>query len=955
VSFKYLPSGRNADLLDEGNVLIVVAADTGDEFYWLDDDGDNLATPSANVIDVAGRAYRAILDYGIVYPQDHVAGQPVSGYRLGGQDFLDNTIGSIVSTLITRAQERGALTGLEYDFDSDVDSNGTPWPSSITISYTGGTTITKVLDQLLSMGLVEERMTGRTLQLFVPGTLTADRPTVILRRGQGVITSPRKRTRASIRSVVLALGDNNSAVEIVNAAAVTRYGRREAYSGIGGVADFNVLTAIATSQSTDLSDASENLTLEYVPTPQIPVAGIAYRCGDTIRYDQRRLADGTLEHLQVNSIAWAVDNQGGRVVSVEILDEWITSAEKRQLAVDALTNNSQTPWAVPHDRPGADTVPPSAPLNVALTTSVAFTTPHTAGELRESSASAIVDWDPVDRNNDGSVYDDQGPYYVSLLYPTTGGGQWSAEQSAAAPPITISGLPWSTGVQARVRAQDKAGNSSDWAFSNVATTVAAYSSPAKAAAPTLYSVYGQIHATWNGKDSTGATPVSPVVGAEVHTSLVSGFTPDDSTRVEFMPGGPLTLVLRPRAYTQPTYVRLVLVDYLGQRGTPSDQASITPAQVVAADLTDGLIGTAKLADAAVITAKIADASVNDAQIASVSAGAITTGNLTANVVNAGFLRTAQSGARVQASSAGIQAYNAAGQPTTAFNTDGTAVLTGTFGAVDVSGPLWFRTAAGQPFFLMDPSQSAFSSVPTIYFGSNSAYEYASGLLANQVGGDGYTVTLQAPQVYAPPSSRDDWLTQAIVMHNYDDAHSTNIEGGAVRFNLHNYIYPAGPGITHIRFRDSMVRTSDSSSLTENAPGVMFFASVADFGYHQTALRGYQNCLDAVQEDDGTGITAWAAVRYLSPAPQSNERVKTDITALPFRAADVIRAHPAKQWRYRPDAADPRRLHLGPMSDDLPEQLVERHGDDVFLDAGSMLGLLWAVFAEIDETLTAQAA
>lgn len=91
------------------------------------------------------------------------------------------------------------------------------------------------------------------------------------------------------------------------------------------------------------------------------------------------------------------------------------------------------------------------------------------------------------------------------------------------------------------------------------------------------------------------------------------------------------------------------------------------------------IDTLLIADAAITNAKIANLAVNDAQIANVSAGKLTVGTLTADITVSSRIKTANTGARVELSSSGLNAYNSAGTQTVAISSaDGSATIIGNF-------------------------------------------------------------------------------------------------------------------------------------------------------------------------------------------------------------------------------------------------------------------------------------
>lgn len=69
--------------------------------------------------------------------------------------------------------------------------------------------------------------------------------------------------------------------------------------------------------------------------------------------------------------------------------------------------------------------------------------------------------------------------------------------------------------------------------------------------------------------------------------------------------------------------------------------------------------------------------IDDAHISDLTVSKVTAGTIMAQWIMAGSIKTAESGARVELSGAGIKQYNASGVETVAVNTDGSAKFTGT--------------------------------------------------------------------------------------------------------------------------------------------------------------------------------------------------------------------------------------------------------------------------------------
>lgn len=90
------------------------------------------------------------------------------------------------------------------------------------------------------------------------------------------------------------------------------------------------------------------------------------------------------------------------------------------------------------------------------------------------------------------------------------------------------------------------------------------------------------------------------------------------------------------------------------------------------------IGTILIEDAAITNAKIGSLAVNDANIANMNVGKLVAGTLSADITVSARIKTANSGARVELSSAGLLQYNSSGTQTVNISNTGAVDITGTF-------------------------------------------------------------------------------------------------------------------------------------------------------------------------------------------------------------------------------------------------------------------------------------
>jgi hypothetical protein len=933
----------DAPLSERGNATIIAADEPylrvyeggveQPDWYMLDDDGDNLADAggTARPVSIAARGVRCLLEWAVVYPQAYVPGGQVAGLDPSWV-FASATPGKIMLDLINAAKARGAIPQISVNFTATTDSSGNPWASVYSITYSAGTDLLEVLDKMCDAGWCDSRMVGLQLRLYnLDTTLAVDKPGSVLRNGQGVTDGPRKRTRRAIYSTLLGVGDEGAMVEVTSAPALGKYGRREGFEGRSGITDLGTLSAVTQESLNKQSDASESVTVVIDPAaPGQPVPMTDFLPGYYIRYDRRRLNDSTLEPMRVQSIAWAIDSSGPHI-SIELNDMWVDAQTRLTRRITALTGGSSANERVPQPTPPTDdTVAPLAPASVTVTPSVYYPQRNALLPTRAAVAAATISWPTVLLNTDGTDYKDAGSYIVSILLPSRSGTGWSAEQIARTNSTFISGFTFGEALQARVATQDSSGNRSDWTYSPSVTLTGGTPGPIpQAPDPFLETRMGQVWATWNGVDRTGAQLDPWVVGAEVHTSATAGFTVSDATRQDLL-GTQGTSVVPGRQLGVPTYVRLVLVDYLGNRGTPSNAVSVTATQFVSADIFDGAIGSAKLADLVVTTAKIANLAVNDAKIASVSAGKITTGTLIADVLLGAQIRTATSGARVVVSNLGIQEFNALNQTVVNLDTSGNATFSGSVTTAEVTN--YVRAISGASQIVINPHgvqwpdgtlapMLILSNGGTAERSSGGLYTYQEVLDANR---KWVHAMLRTPGAYVPLTGSTN--------EQYSYVQVSTV-GRSTPYTVDTQV-PAKVTIG-LASRNSVffvANLSTDTSASASNPGMVLN------GPTPAGIRNSAGFLDAVN-DTGSG---YVTMRAASFAAQSNERIKTDIADVDLDVLDVLRANPAKQWRYRPEHADSSRLRLGPMADRLPDHMVERDGDDTFTDLHSGLGFLWKV-------------
>lgn len=145
---------------------------------------DNIAKTYANaeenagkILSVSGRGGMALLDDAIIY--DGNTGET-------SREFSAVTKASILITLVTEAQTRGALAALTLDFDAVNDSASVAWTDSETYKLNVGTSLLDVMRQFAKTGIDFEMnysAGGFVLSAYKNGTGTDKSETIYFRTG----------------------------------------------------------------------------------------------------------------------------------------------------------------------------------------------------------------------------------------------------------------------------------------------------------------------------------------------------------------------------------------------------------------------------------------------------------------------------------------------------------------------------------------------------------------------------------------------------------------------------------------------------------------------------------------------------------------------------------------------------------------------------------------------------
>lgn len=219
--------------------------------------------------------------------------------------FSALTVGAFVKTLVDEGKSRGAIPGLTLGFTITHDSNGVEWEGSIpprSLSY--GDDLLSQIRSLAEEGIVDWRIVGRRLDMFVPGTLGATKD-VTLRNGRDIIEAPDDEDASEMAGRVAVLGDDGRSLEIV-APSAGPWGLEEELIQAPGTTDIGALTLIATVEQEKRSSPRVQMTRQVLMTGKYQ-PNVHYGIGDTIDAPDDH---GTIAPLRVRQITTTIDQNG---------------------------------------------------------------------------------------------------------------------------------------------------------------------------------------------------------------------------------------------------------------------------------------------------------------------------------------------------------------------------------------------------------------------------------------------------------------------------------------------------------------------------------------------------------------------------------------------------------------------------------------------------------------------
>jgi hypothetical protein len=605
---------EDVDSLGLGDQSVIEIAPNGQSHYnmWYSVDGTTGTKTADDQIwrSLSGKSIVNWLADAIVYPSSwpvvpkyDSAGNitPI----IAGHMFQNATPGTIMQTFITRAVSRGALAWLDAStFTGTTTSDSVAWSSTLTTTYTTGTSLLQVLQDLAARRLIQFRMNGMQLQIFnYDSQITHYTPEqVTFQRGKNILEQNSNTDSSQAGGTILIQGDQIAIREITDSTLTTATGRRrERFVAQGGITDNITLDMLATAELTIAGHIKTEDSLG-VKDDGVVVPWTSYDVGDWVWED----VNGTITNIQIKQIAASGQDSNNLKIGLTLGDLLSDIDLKLQQRVDNITGTGASSYgALPNTV--NNYLAPAAPTGLTVTPTA----------YRDSNGIDMcqisMSWTAVTTNVDGSVLSDLARYEIQYKI---GSSAWSVAHNVI-PTMNVgffSNIPSGSLFLAQVRAVDTDGNASSWLTLGAAITLPKVTTvPVSPSTPTATSYFQSIQVHWNGLDSTAAGYGPEWARTDIYIGTSSGFTPTTAVGSFTKRGG--DYVIGGLAYSTSYYIKLIAVDKSGNVSAASTASSATTAaQLSDPDLPANLVTGAKIADGTISTRQLTVASFGDSVV-----------------------------------------------------------------------------------------------------------------------------------------------------------------------------------------------------------------------------------------------------------------------------------------------------------------------------------------------------
>lgn len=658
-------------------------------FLRIKRSGDITDTTGARSYELPGYAW--MLRKARLFPSSHDNAE-------GKRPFLEATAGTILTTLITEAQARGALPGLVVGFTPSADSAGAVWTKVLTIAYEPGIDVMTVLDNLADQGVVDWTTNGRTLRVFNADTALGrpladgDAP-VDLRLGRDITNAPDTATFEDLASAVYVKGEGTARLELVNPNAPTPWGRWESFLTQGGVRDEGTMRLLAEAELTRTGRERIQITraLTFTTARWLPFRD--YRPGD---YVQAPDDTGQLAPLRVRQITLTRDQTGtlagNLVLNDRFLERELRLAKRTAGIVGGATADGGS-GAQPAPE-GPDPRAPAAPAGLIVDTHAYLDSDGAArGQITAT-------WTAVDQATDGTAIEVNR--YELYQRPNVVGLSWTKLTETTHPDTSATGSPYDVNAQwaFKVRAVSRAGVIGPFSQPYAVTIATDAEAPPTPSVPQLSTRLGVIHVEWDGQGAAGETMPPDFSHLDVWMTAPT----EAPIRVGQMEGAG-GVVIPSQPYQQPRTFHFTAMDRSGNESAVSEQATISTQPLVPPDL----VGTPINADNIVANSITADQLAVGAVTASaIAANAVTADKIAATAIDGktitgATVRTSAANPRVLLDGTGLHAFNSSGART--------VDVSAATGAADIAGTLRTGTSGVRAVV----TGTAFGEYPGILF------------------------------------------------------------------------------------------------------------------------------------------------------------------------------------------------------------------------------------------------
>lgn len=478
----------------------------------------------------------------------------------GKYQFKSANAGAILKTLWDRADARGWGKDLRMDFSATLDSAGQPWATVTTLAFAPTATILQVLKALTSMGMVDYRWRGRTLQVYNADSALGRDNSALIWRLDGNAKAPEKADWSALCTHVLVKGEEGRSWTFENKEAPASLPRTEKIVEAGGVESEATARAVARATLISGANAQEEVKREWeaAAIPRLPYRD--YQPGDWVQVERTY---GVLEKMRVVQTSVSVTATGrvhGHTTFGTALDDILSRIVKKQKGITGAASSAGN--QVRPDTPAVKHLP-KAPEGVVVN-SVAIITDD--GTPR---ANVSIGWSPVSTDKDGVAVDVTGyevayrqlPSAQGPLYPVPGGTATSTQ---------IGGLGVGTRYAFSVRALTQDGGGA-WSAEVEHRTATDTTPPPRPSKPTVGQTLGVLNVVWNGLGDAGQN-----MPADYSHTEVAVYVPGQS------PSSALTQMPKPVQRTnlagleiREWAVALRTVDNSGNKSAWSAEARVT--------------------------------------------------------------------------------------------------------------------------------------------------------------------------------------------------------------------------------------------------------------------------------------------------------------------------------------------------------------------------------------------